>query len=791
MTKPAFKKISVFVVAMFIAAIFETPAQAVSDISVSRTDFGAGVASNVGVALTGFDPNQSYQATVKFVDTATNLDVANGVLAATQGGTSLVEGYSSYSAAKLGFKGTYAEVAAALSTVTWNPGTASGSLSIRIGVAPYAGEAKFYDANSGHYYQYVSEGATWANARNTAEDTVLYGMKGYLAEINSDAENRFIGTETSATNIWIGATEDATTTADFMGSSYDGASGRRWIWAGALETPLPVGSGAIAQSTVPPAFSSWANNEPNNDSKPGADCAVTNWSGAKGNWNDLTCTRSQGYLIEFGGRTGESSTAASATITQTVVAKGAVTLGAPGQDVSCIFGRDCDFPLSVTNPTALNSANEAVSGVFSYSSSNASTTTVSAVEGGARVALVGAGSSTITATFTPTETAVYAGGSKSFRIIITATAPSAPTGLIATAGNTSVALSWGAGSTGGSEIQDYLIEYSTDNSNWTTFADGTNSRTLATVTGLANGILHYFRVSAVNIVNTSAASSATSATPVAPAVPNPSTPIFAPSTPVAAEQQPTQLTVSGTSERPAPLVARSPDELPESLKPVIVDIFETPPRDAPVLSAQRALDLVTSTTDKVVGNSPSLVLVDGQYQPSTVVILDNTIAQVVTPNGGVMNVQAKNGEDPIVVNEAGRIQMLQNDMVVAQGNGLAPDTEFAVYLFSNPTLLGVGRTNATGEFFVSFPIEDKIPAGDHTLQVNGLLADGRTSSVSMPVSVTDNIEPGNSNAVPLEPKSPTDSPDVLMAFFVALFLLVIVAGSWIAIVARRRKKGED
>lgn len=111
--------------------------------------------------------------TVKFVNTETNVDVTNGNLAATQGSTSLVSGYSSYSAAKLGFKGTYAAISAALSSMTWNPSSASDAISIRIGIATQPGTNEFYDANSSHYYKYISTKVGWSNARIAAESTNL------------------------------------------------------------------------------------------------------------------------------------------------------------------------------------------------------------------------------------------------------------------------------------------------------------------------------------------------------------------------------------------------------------------------------------------------------------------------------------------------------------------------------------------------------------------------------------------------------------------------------------------
>ena len=394
-------------------------AQAASAIAVSTTTFGAGVATNVGVSLTGFDETQNYQVTVKFVNNSTNVDVTNGTLVATQGSTSLISGYTSFSAAKLGFKGSYAAIAAALSSMTWNPSAASGDISIRIGIASQPGTNEFYDANSGHYYKYVSTGATWTAARTAAEATYLFGLRGYLAEINSLAENNFIGVETSATNIWIGATEDATTAASYVGSIYSGAAGQKWIWQGATQAPLPTGSGGGAGNSgnTTADFSSWAGGEPNNDNKPGQDCAVTNW-GSVGLWNDLGCSTSNGYLIEFGGRAGETSTAATNTLTTTVVAREAVTLGTLSTNVSCTITVNCSFPLSLTNPTAKNSSNVDVAGSFTYASSNTNSTTVASVAGGATVSYVAPGSSTITATFTPTNTALYASGTKTFTITV-------------------------------------------------------------------------------------------------------------------------------------------------------------------------------------------------------------------------------------------------------------------------------------------------------------------------------------------------------------------------------------
>lgn len=95
-----------------------------------------------------------------------------------------------------------------------------------------------------------------------------------------------------------------------------------------------------------------------------------------------------------------------------------------------------------------------------------------------------------------------------------ALAPDAVTSLTATAGNTTCALSWTAGSANGSDITDYTIEYSTDGTNYSTFADGTSTATTATVTGLTNLTAYTLRVTAVNSIG-SGSSTTVSCTPTA------------------------------------------------------------------------------------------------------------------------------------------------------------------------------------------------------------------------------------------------------------------------------------
>jgi hypothetical protein len=102
-------------------------------------------------------------------------------------------------------------------------------------------------------------------------------------------------------------------------------------------------------------------------------------------------------------------------------------------------------------------------------------------------------------------------------------APSAPgqvTGLAAVAGDGQVSLTWTAPASGGAAITDYVIERQLGGGAFAVVADGVGVGTVFVDTGRSNGVVHGYRVSAVNGVGTGAVSAAASATPVA-AAPSP------------------------------------------------------------------------------------------------------------------------------------------------------------------------------------------------------------------------------------------------------------------------------
>jgi hypothetical protein len=278
-------------------------------------------------------------------------------------------------------------------------------------------------------------------------------------------------------------------------------------------------------------------------------------------------------------------------------------------------------------------------------------------------------------------------------------------------------------------------------------------------------------------------------------------------TPTPTPQATNPTLVPGIPNGPRQLVVVPIENLINALRPIVIDLFNSPTPQAtsagatpaPAFSNQQALSLINDTQDKKVVELPSLVLYNGEYQPSKLVIVDNTVAQVVSPGGGLLNVEAKDGQNSVPVDSRGRVQMVRSNNVETQGTGMAPNSEFAVYLFSTPTLLGIGKTDAQGRFFASFPVKNELPIGDHTLQVNGLLPDGKTSSVSMPVTVVENIAAANKQAMPKTifiDVNPVDKALkamywILIVLAVMVFLIGVSYKDRFIALIRRRKDDEE
>jgi hypothetical protein len=135
-----------------------------------------------------------------------------------------------------------------------------------------------FNTETGHYYEYVSTPLSWTSAKTAAAAKSLYGMQGYLATVTSQEENDFIKAKLAADG-WIGGT--------------DAAAEGTWLWATGPEKDDVF------------SFTNWNDGEPNNSGS-GEDYLQIYSSGtSSGRWNDLANTNILGYVVEYGGISGD------------------------------------------------------------------------------------------------------------------------------------------------------------------------------------------------------------------------------------------------------------------------------------------------------------------------------------------------------------------------------------------------------------------------------------------------------------------------------------------------------
>ena len=164
-----------------------------------------------------------------------------------------------------------------------NTGAANtAARSIAFSIAPGA-----YSQATGHFYEFITQqGISWTAAKAAADARDIYGLKGYLATITSAAENAFAFSKAQAVG-WIGAS--------------DAAVEGEWRWADGPENGQQFWQGLSTGSIINGAYNNWAPGEPNNSGNEDYAHFLGN-----GQWNDYANTTPvQGYLVEYGGSTGD------------------------------------------------------------------------------------------------------------------------------------------------------------------------------------------------------------------------------------------------------------------------------------------------------------------------------------------------------------------------------------------------------------------------------------------------------------------------------------------------------
>ncbi len=298
-------------VATKIAALGVTSNSAYKDAGW-KTVAGADWASQTDYSgLTGSDP---LKAIITSSDGNIRLSTTTGLAAvrdyngaASDGSAVPLASWTNGTATQIAFRGTAAELDAALATLQINSTT--GSDQITIDIVP--SDVSVYTTAAGvtSYYKVVSGGSySWTEARAAAKSSTFSGLTGYLANVTSSAEQSFISSKLSADG-WIGASD-----SDLLGIA--GATEGTWRWvdgpeAGQIFWVAGAGnvSGAAGSGYVISPFSNWNSGEPNDADSRFAPVGEDYAYAISGNyWNDYNnLNRNSAYVIEYGGQEGVSA----------------------------------------------------------------------------------------------------------------------------------------------------------------------------------------------------------------------------------------------------------------------------------------------------------------------------------------------------------------------------------------------------------------------------------------------------------------------------------------------------
>ncbi len=257
-----------------------------------------------------------------------------------------------------------------------------------------------------------------------------------------------------------------------------------------------------------------------------------------------------------------------------------------------------------------------------------------------------------------------------------------------------------------------------------------------------------------------------------PAVAPTATPTPSPTSTATATPQPT---VSAT---PAPTATRKPAPQPS-------------PSETPVYAAapKPGAGIVEVAPGEVAA------VVDGNEQNAIIEVINDYQVRVTVPNRVIVNLSSilTDGK-PAKVASDGALLVVQGTSVDISGSGYMPNSLVDLWIYSTPTHLGTVTADAQGDFSANFPIPVSIPAGDHTVKIDGKDFKGELTTVSVGVRVLPKSQEASVDSVNPSPTATNSAGlsdgsslvSTTTAVVLGAFLLLLLLGFFFVAVRRRR-----
>ena len=256
-----------------------------------------------GISVGGLASGSTYLVSVALLNgpTGANLQITSNTGVTAKFGYSVAIDTNFTSTV---FTGLLADVNAVLATLRYVGSTAAASSTTIKVTASLENASYVLNATNGHFYflntNLLNYNTATTGARDAAKAMSYQGQTGYVATITSDAENKFISDNiASASNIWIGATDDLVEGTWKWDTSGGSPEAGKQFWTGTSSGTCSLTNAFLGDGLN---YACWASNEPN-DYGSGEDYAVTNWGGGKYYWNDCPatgCGAGRASVVEFG-----------------------------------------------------------------------------------------------------------------------------------------------------------------------------------------------------------------------------------------------------------------------------------------------------------------------------------------------------------------------------------------------------------------------------------------------------------------------------------------------------------